>query len=203
VFRGGQPHGTRGGRRGTAASGAASQAKGRGRPPEATQPMTGTPGIWCTGGTPRCRDYPRKTRMGEPARAFDCGLARLGRPASKPRDIASAQRRSVSMANHRPIIDCGGSRATGTGWISGLVITRSCCLAARETGGAWSSGLSTTGCGWDGSGWACGSAHKRNSSSAAISSELWPFSLPSPLPSRPRSRAGKPGRADRPTEVNT
>jgi hypothetical protein len=34
-----------------AAAGAATQAKEREcRPPEATQPMTGTPGVWCTGG---------------------------------------------------------------------------------------------------------------------------------------------------------
>ena len=46
-----------------AASGAATQAKGQEcRPPEATQPMAGTPGVWCTEGTPRCRGYPRKTR---------------------------------------------------------------------------------------------------------------------------------------------
>jgi hypothetical protein len=37
-----------------AASGAATQAKGREcRPPEATQPMTGIPGVWCTGGVPQ------------------------------------------------------------------------------------------------------------------------------------------------------
>jgi hypothetical protein len=42
----GQPHGTRGGRRGPGRfwSGHPSQGRG-GRPPEATQPMTGTPGV--------------------------------------------------------------------------------------------------------------------------------------------------------------
>jgi hypothetical protein len=46
-----------------AASGAATQAKGREcRPPKATQPMTGTPRRLVHRGYPRCRGYPRKTR---------------------------------------------------------------------------------------------------------------------------------------------